>query len=262
MVWSEVFMLLILLARKDWRWVSEVRLNRKLFLSYLIVAVLISCNWFLYIWAVNNGFIVETSLGYFINPLINVLLGFFFLSERPRMLQWLAIALAATGVAYLTFVYGELPWISLFLAVSFAFYGLIKKHLQLGPLRGMTIETALLLLPAVGYLVFVEVKGTGALGHFSLKTDLLLVLAGVATGLPLLLFAAAAKNLSLTVLGIMQYIAPSIQFLLGVFVYNESFSTNQWVGFSFIWLALIIFTFEGLGRQHFGQRLKDHPSAR
>jgi chloramphenicol-sensitive protein RarD len=218
--------------------------TRRTLLIYVVAAVLISINWLTYVWAVNAGFIIETSLGYFINPLLSVLLGVIVLREKLRPVQWLPVFLAASGVIYLTVVYGKLPWIALTLAFSFGLYGLVKKLAPLGSLHGLTLETGILFVPALAYLLFNEFNGTGAFTHIGLSTDLLLIGAGVVTTIPLLLFASAARQIPLTVVGLLQYIAPTIQFLLGVLVYKESFDHTHLIGFSIVWIALIIFWVE------------------
>ena len=209
-------------------------------------ALLLSVNWFVYIWGVNAGFIVETSLGYFINPLVSVLMGVFFLGEQLRKGQWLAIALAGVGVIYLTVRYGALPWIALTLATSFALYGLIRKTAPLGSLEGLSLETALMFIPALGYLVYLESLGTAAFGHVDGLTTGLLMFAGAATAVPLLFFAAGARRTRLATIGILQYIAPTLQFLIGVLIYHEPFTADRLVGFGFIWLALFIYSGENI----------------
>ena len=193
-----------------------------------------------------NGYIVETSLGYLINPLLSVLLGVIFLRERLRPAQWIPIGLAALGVIYLTWTYGSLPWIALSLAFTFGIYGLVKKTSPLGSLYGLTLETGLVFVPALAYLIFVENAGRGSFGHTGIGSDLLLIGAGIVTTIPLLMFASAAKRIPLTMVGIMQYIAPTIQFLLGVFIYKEAFTTTKLVGFSMVWIALIVFWVESV----------------
>ena len=219
-------------------------------------------NWFVYIWGVNSGYVVETSLGYFINPLVNVALGVLFLKEKPRSLQWAAIGLAFIGVSALTYVYGRLPWIALTLAFSFGLYGLFKKIVVMGPLRSLALETSLLFFPALGYLFWASESGQGVFLNSSARVDSLLVLGGFITALPLLLFGAAAKNLSMTALGLMQYLAPTIQFMIGVFLYNEPFSKEQGLGFALIWTALALFTFDILKSAKRGRKKrKSFPAA-
>ncbi len=244
--WSLGFVLLLLLLRRRWNWLKTAVRTPRTVLLFFTSATLLSINWFVYIWGVNAGFIVETSLGYFINPLVSVLMGVFFLSEQLRRWQWLAIALAAAGVVYLTIHYGALPWISLTLATSFALYGLIRKTAPLGSLEGLTLETALMFLPALGYLIYLEVLGTAAFGHVDGLTTVLLGFAGVATAVPLLCFAAGARLIKLATIGILQYIAPTLQFLIGVFIYDEPFTLDRLIGFSLIWLALIIYSGENI----------------
>jgi chloramphenicol-sensitive protein RarD len=222
--------------------------NGRVVRLYMSAAILISVNWFVYVWAVNHGYILETSLGYFITPLVNVLLGVVILGERLRRFQWVAVALATAGVAYLTFIYGDPPWIAIALAVSFGTYGLIKKKAPLGSVPGLTIETGLLFLPAVVYLAVAEVRGTGAFGHVDLPARTLIAAAGPVTTLPLIFFAAAVQRVPLSAIGILQFIAPTIQFVLGTVVYREPFSRQQLVGFALVWSAVVVFGIEGLTR--------------
>jgi chloramphenicol-sensitive protein RarD len=246
MVWSLAFVALALAYKRRWDWLRPALHNKRTLLTFLVTGAVLSLNWFTYIWAVNAGFIVETSLGYFINPLVNVLLGVIFLGERMRGWQWTAVALAAFGVLYLTIRYGSLPWIALTLAFSFGFYGLLRKTAALEALEGLGLETAVLFFPALSYLVYLEIAGKGAFGHAAGATSLLLVLAGVITAVPLWLFALGARRVTLVTLGLLQYIAPTIQFLIGVFIYGESFSGGQMIGFGLIWLALLLYSVEGL----------------
>lgn len=242
--WSFLMLVAVIFASGQWaRFRSS--LSRRVIGIYLVAGVLLSVNWLIYVWGVNAGHIVETSLGYFINPLLSVLLGMIFLGERLRPAQWFPLGLATAGVIYLTLTYGALPWIALSLAFTFGVYGLVKKMAPLGSLYGLTLETGLVFLPALGYLLFVETSGQGALGHNGLLSGLLLVGAGAVTTIPLLMFASAAKRIPLTMVGVMQYIAPTLQFLLGVLVYREPFTTSQLIGFSLVWIALIVFWAEG-----------------
>ena len=216
---------------------------------YAVAALLIGVNWFIYVWAVNHGLVVETSLGYFITPLINVLLGVVVLRESLRRWQWAAVAIAAVGVAYLTAVYGAVPWIAIALAVSFGTYGLVKKRAPMASLPGLTLETGILFMPAVGFLAVAEWRGIGAFGHAGMLPTALMAGAGVVTTIPLLLFATAVRQIPLSVIGILQFIAPTIQFLLGVFAYREPFSRSQLAGFSLVWLALAVFAIDGIAAQ-------------
>jgi len=244
-IWSFLLLigvLLLLRQGKDFR----VGLNRRVLLIYAIAAVLIGINWLTYVWAIGAGFIVETSLGYFINPLLSVLMGVIFLRERVRPLQWIPIGLATAGVLYLTFAYGALPWIALTLAFSFGLYGLVKKTAPLGSFHGLTLETGILFLPALGFLLYSEFSGGGAFLHTDQITDLMLFGAGAVTVIPLLLFASAARRIPLTTMGVLQYMNPTMQFLLGVLVYHEPFNQHRLVGFAIVWAALILYGVEGL----------------
>ncbi len=248
-IWSFAFLFLAVLVGKNWRDFRASLQNRKVIAVYFTAAILIGINWLTYVWAVNAGFIVETSLGYFINPLLSVSLGVLFLRERLRPLQWLPIGLATLGVAYLTFAYGRLPWIALVLAFSFGLYGLVKKIAPLGSVYGLTLETGILLLPALSYLAIQEATGQAAFLRANTITNGLLVGAGVVTTIPLLMFASAAHRIPLTMIGLMQYLAPTLQFLLGVLVYKEPFSATQAIGFGVVWVALVIFWLESWAAQ-------------
>ena len=245
-IWCFIFLIVLILYRKEWRDFLGAISNRKTLLFGVLAAVLLTINWLTYIWGVNNGFIVETSLGYFINPLVSVVLGVVFLRENLRPFQWIAVSIAALGVLYLTISYGALPWIALALAFSFGSYGLAKKTSSLNSLKGLTLETGILFIPMAAFLVFSEIQGVGVFGHKPFSLSLLLALTGVVSGVPLLLFGGAAQRINLTTLGILQYIAPTCQFLIGVLLYREPFTLSRFIGFSIIWLALIIFTTEGV----------------
>jgi chloramphenicol-sensitive protein RarD len=242
--WSFVLLIAVILLTKQWKEFRAAALRPKVIGIYAIAGVLLTVNWLVYVWGVNAGFIVETSLGYFINPLISVLLGVLFLRERLRTMQWVPIGLAAAGVIYLAVTYGRLPWIALSLAFSFGFYGLVKKLAPLGSLYGLTLETALVFPAALLYLAIVGLNGTGAFLREGLSTELLLIGTGVVTSVPLLMFASAARQIPLTMIGVLQYIAPTFQFLIGVFLYHEPFDHSRLIGFSLVWLALIIFWVE------------------
>jgi chloramphenicol-sensitive protein RarD len=241
--WSFLLLMAVIFVTRQWT-AFRASLNQRTFLIYFVAALLIGVNWLTYVWAVNADFIVETSLGYFINPLLSVLLGVVILREKLRPLQWLPIVLAAAGVIYLTVTYGQLPWIALTLAFSFGFYGLVKKIAPLNSLFGLTLETGLLFLPALVYLSFVGVDGTGVFLRAGLTSDLLLFGAGVVTTIPLLMFASAARQIPLSMMGVLQYIAPTLQFLLGVLVYKEPFDQTRLIGFGMVWIALLIFWVE------------------
>jgi chloramphenicol-sensitive protein RarD len=244
-IWSFVFVTLITLISGRWVDFKESIHDRKKIWPYILTAILLSINWFTYVWAVNAGYILEASLGYFINPLVSVLLGVVFLKERLRIWQWVSVSLAFVGIVYLTWRYGSLPWIGLTLAFSFAFYGLIKKKASLNSIQGITLETGIMGIPAFGYLLVLEIAGNGAFGNQPPWVLVLLVLAGVVTGLPLLMFGAAARLIPLSTLGFLQYIAPTLQFLIGLVVYQETFSPEMLAGFGLIWVALLVFSFEG-----------------
>ena len=246
MIWSLVFVAVILTVQKDWRWLGLVLRNRRTVVTYTVAAVLLSVNWGTYIWAVNAGYVVEASLGYFINPLVNVLLGVALLGEKLRAGQVVAVVLAGLGVVYLTVSYGSLPWISLVLAFTFGLYGLIKKTAALESMHGFSLETLVLFLPALVYLLYREAAGVGAFVHLGLVPTLLLILAGPVTSVPLLLFGYAARRVPLSMLGFLQYIAPTLQFILGVFVYIEPFPPARLVGFCIIWVALLVYSLEGV----------------
>jgi chloramphenicol-sensitive protein RarD len=254
--WSFILLVAFILLTKQWQDFRSTALNSwKTLGIYLIAGVLLTINWLVYVWGVNAGFIVETSLGYFINPLLSVLLGVIFLRERLRLTQWIPVIIAAIGVIYLTFVYGRLPWIALSLAFSFGFYGLVKKLAPLGSLYGLTLETGIVFPAALIYLAVVEFNGTGAFLHDSALVDIFLIGAGVVTTIPLLMFASAAKQIPLTVVGLLQYIAPTLQFLIGVFIYKEPFDKSHLIGFAIVWVALIVFWMEN----YFARRMPVEP---
>jgi chloramphenicol-sensitive protein RarD len=243
--WSFIMLMIVILGTGQWS-TFRSKLTWRMLAVYMITGLLLSVNWLVYVWGVNAGFVVETSLGYFINPLLSVMLGVVFLREKLRLAQWLPIGLAAFGVVYLTKAYGSLPWIALSLAFTFGTYGLLKKISPLGSLYGLTLETGMVFIPALAYLIFVDAQGQGAFLHAGFKADFLMVGAGLVTIVPLLMFASATRRIPLTMIGIMQYLTPTMQFLLGVLVYKEPFTTSKLVGFSIIWLALIIFWVEGV----------------
>jgi chloramphenicol-sensitive protein RarD len=246
-VWSFLALLTLVVIRRELAPLRHSAQPRNLVL-YAIASALLAANWLTYIWAVNDGRIVETSLGYFINPLVSVMLGVVFLGERLRRPQWLAVALAATGVSYLTWQHGALPWVSLVLAGTFGLYGLLKKQAPLGPLHGLTLETGLLWLPALLYLIAAPPDRLGQLAQADARTLLLLLLSGPITSLPLLLFSAAARSISLSSIGILQYLAPTCQLLIGIAIYHEPFDSARLVGFTLIWAALAVFSAEGIWR--------------
>lgn len=247
-VWSFILLFLAILITRKWKNFLAA-FTAKIVRIYLLAAVLIAVNWLVYVWAVNAGYIVETSLGYYINPLFSVLLGVIFLGERLRPAQWIPIGLAGIGVAYLTYSYGSLPWIALTLAFSFGLYGLVKKTAPLSSFYGLTLETGLLFIPALIYLIYSDAVGHGAFLHSGKKADFFMIGAGVVTTFPLLLFATAARRLPLSVLGVLQYINPTMQFIIGVFLFKESFTHNRLIGFCLVWTALVLFWMEGVYRR-------------
>ncbi|MFI0923190.1 EamA family transporter RarD [Streptomyces sp. NPDC021012] len=246
MVWSLLFVAVALLALRRWSWLPELlRSPRKLGLIALAAAV-ITVNWGLYIWSVNTGHVVEASLGYFINPLVTIALGVLVLKERLRPAQWTAVGIGLFAVVVLAVGAGRPPWISLTLAFSFALYGLVKKKVNIGGLESLAAETAVQFLPALAYLVWLGTRGTLAFGHHGAGHTALLAATGIVTAAPLICFGAAAIRVPLSTLGLLQYLAPVFQFLLGVVYFHEAMPAERWVGFSLVWLALTILTWDAL----------------
>ncbi|MFC6039186.1 EamA family transporter RarD [Paenisporosarcina macmurdoensis] len=245
-IWAFVFTLLfVVLMRSSKLLIVDIRAlwkNQKAFWGLFFASALISANWFLYIWAVNNNHLVETSLGYYINPLISVLLGIIFLKERLTTAQKLAVVIAFIGVIVLTISYGRFPWLAIVLAISFAIYGLMKKTIPLDAVRGLTIETLFIVPFALIYYLYLFVTGKAIMFHNDIQTDILLVLTGAATAIPLVLFAKGAQRMPLYMIGFLQYIAPTCMLFLGVIIYGETFNAIDLLSFSLIWLALILFT--------------------
>ncbi len=244
MIWSLLFLLAVLALRRRWDWVQVICQQRRLRLTYLTSAILLAANWGIYVWAVQINRVVEASLGYFINPLVSIALGVLVLRERLRPAQWLAIAIATAGVAWLTYSAGALPWIALALALSFGFYGLLRKQTPLGSFEALTVETLWMFLPALLWLSWLAGSNGGI--HHDTGLWLLLISTGVVTAAPLLFFGAATKRIPLTTIGILQYLAPTLQLLLGVLVYGEPFSSTQLIGFGVIWVALVVYTIDSL----------------
>lgn len=244
-VWSLVFVLGLLLVLRRWAWLRPLRQQPRVLGAFALSATLLVANWTVYVWAVQNDHVLDASLGYFILPLVNVALGFVFLQERPRLGQWVAVAVAAAGVLWLTVQAGRLPWVAVLLALTFGFYGLLRKVAPLGALEGLALETLLLAPFAVGLLAWWAWQGQGALVQGNATTLGWLVLAGPITAIPLLLFAAGARRVSMATLGLLQYIAPSMLLLLGVWLYGEAFEARRAVGFVLIWVALLVYSAEG-----------------
>ncbi|WP_041791033.1 EamA family transporter RarD [Rhodoferax ferrireducens] len=256
MVWSLVFLLCVLAVLKRWAWLRDLARQPRVLLAFAVSALLLSVNWSVYVWAVQNAHMVDASLGYFILPLVNVALGFAFWNERPRPGQWLAVAVAAAGVLWLTVQAGRLPWVALVLAITFGIYGLLRKLAKLGALEGLTLETLLLWPMAVGMLAWWAWHGQGALVQGDPATLGWLLLAGPLTAIPLLLFAAGARRIPMATLGILQYISPSLQMLLGVWLYGEAFEPARAIGFYLIWMALVLYSadsFWNARKQRFNQ---------
>ena len=247
-VWSVLLIAALLALRRQWAWLPQVLRQPRVLGVFAVSATLLSVNWLTYIWAVTNGHVVDASLGYFITPLVNVLLGYTLLRERPRRAQWVALALAALGVAWLTVQAGRLPWIALLLAATFGCYGLLRKVATLGPLEGLALETVLLTPFALLALMIWWRQGVGSFPAPDALTNVWLIALGPLTAVPLLLFAAGARRMPLTTLGLVQYLSPTLQFAIGVWAFQEPFTTARLAGFGCIWLALVIYSLEGWWR--------------
>jgi chloramphenicol-sensitive protein RarD len=245
-VWSVVFISLLLTGMRNWHFVRRLVHDRRLLLGITLAGVLIGVNWATYIIGVNSSRVVETALGYFITPLVVVLLGVTVQRERLRAWQWIAVGVGGAAVAVLTVDYGHLPYIALVLAASFGSYSLVKKRLSLPPAQGLFVESAVLALPALAYLGYLNVTGGAKFGHVSAGHTALMVLSGVATAVPLLMFAASANRVPLVGLGILQYVAPILQLACGVLIFHEPMPAARLAGFGLVWIALIIFTVDGI----------------
>jgi chloramphenicol-sensitive protein RarD len=254
-IWSFLFLIIVLVVQRHWNEFTAAVKKPRTFGILIPTTILLGFNWFIYIWAVNNDHILQASLGYFINPLINILLGMVFLKERLRRLQTVSLVLAGIAVLYLTFHFGEFPWIALSLAFAFGFYGLIRKVAPISSLVGLFVEMLFLSGPALAYILFLHSKGVGALFHISVKIDLFLMGTAFLTAFPLLLFTRGTRRLNLSSIGFLQYIAPSCMFMLGVFLYNEPLSSAQIFAFVVIWTALFIYSTDA-ARYY---RLTKHP---
>jgi chloramphenicol-sensitive protein RarD len=247
-VWCAVFVLAWLGLRRELGAVRAAFANRGVLLRLAATSLLISVNWLVYIWAVNHGHVIDASLGYFINPLVSVLLGIVVLHERLNRAQQVAVAIATGGVLYLTIVAGSLPWIALSLALSFGLYGLIRKVVAVEAVPGLAVETLLLTPVAGGYLLWCQAHGTNALGPSTVTIDVMLILSGLVTAMPLALFAFGARRIPLSTIGVIQYIGPSLQLLLGITMFGEPFPAVRALGFALIWLALLVYIGDGLLR--------------
>ena len=247
-LWCGVFVAGYLFVTQGRRWLRQALAGRHVGRMLIVSSLLISTNWGIYIWAVTHGRVVESSLGYFINPLVSVLIGVIVLRERLNRAQWTAIGIATLGVLWLTFRHGEVPWISLALAVSFAIYGLIRKLAAVDALPGLAIESLILFLPALAWLIWAQTQGAGAFAQGDFGRDALLILGGAVTALPLIGFAYGARRLPYSLVGVLQYISPSLQLLCGVLLLGEAFTREQAIGFGCIWLALILYAVDGWRR--------------
>ncbi|WP_405011931.1 EamA family transporter RarD [Kitasatospora sp. NBC_01539] len=253
MLWSLVAVVVMLLVQRRWAWIRPLLSQPRRLALVAGAAAVITVNWGVYIWGVNSGHVVETSLGYFINPLVTIAFGVLLLRERLRRAQWAAVGIGLAAVAVLAVGYGRPPWIALTLAFSFATYGLLKKKVALGGLESLALESAVMFPFAAVFLVHLQLQGTGSLGHQAGSTSAwahsgLLVVSGVITAVPLLCFGAAAVRVPLTTLGLLQYLAPVFQFLIGVTVFHESMPPARWAGFALVWAALAVLTFDALRR--------------
>ena len=253
-VWSLLFVGLLLTALRRWSLVPAAVTDRRTLLVLAAAAVLIAVNWLVFVYAVNSGHVVETSLGYFINPLVSVLLGVVIFGERLRALQWTAVGIATVAVVVLTVDYGRPPWIALSLAASFGLYGLMKKLVRVEAAPGLFVETALVLVPAAVFLVVLHVRGEGTAGSEGVGHTLLLVSSGIATAVPLLLFAGASHRVPLSTMGLLQYVTPLMQLALGVFVFSEPMPPARLAGFVIVWVALAVFSVDSLRQARAGAR--------
>ncbi|GIO10109.1 transporter [Brevibacillus reuszeri] len=248
-VWSVVFVAIIIVVTKRARKLRESVSGAKMVGALIVCSLLISANWLLYIWAVNNDQVMQTSLGYYMNPLITVLMGVIFLKEKMHVGQWVSLALASCGVLYITIQYGEFPWVALSLALTFAFYGLAKKLVKLEAIIGLAWETLFVAPIALAYLLMIQINGTETVSALAWWQVLLLTLAGVGTALPLYWFAQAAARLPLSMIGFIQYLSPTISLLSAIFLFHEPFTTTHMISFSLIWGALIIFTVSSIRKK-------------
>ncbi|MEY3579762.1 MAG: hypothetical protein RI984_866 [Pseudomonadota bacterium] len=243
--WSFIMLALILTVRHQWGWITSIKKNPRITAAFIASASMLAINWVVYIWSINQDRIVDASLGYFIAPLFNVLFGVM-LGERLRLWQWISVGLAATGVTWLTISAGQLPWIGLTLAFTFGLYGLLRKTASLGALEGLTLETLVMLPLSALFLLLPESGSSHAFINAGINTSLLLIAAGPVTAIPLLLFAYGARRIPLSLVGILQYIGPTIQLLLGIYLYNEAFSSTKLIGYGLIWCALGLYSIESL----------------
>ena len=252
-IWSFLVLLLLTARARDLHIVWRAMWSPSVVVLYAVAACAIATNWLIFVWAVSSNQIVEVSLGYFINPLLSVVLGMAVFHERLRRLQWISVAIATAGVIYLTASLGAVPWVALSLAASFATYSLVKKLAPLGPVQGLTVETGILFLPAAVYLVVQEIAGRGAFLHAGPLRNVLMLGAGPLTTLPLLMFAAGLRSIPLSLVGMLQYINPTLQITIGVMLYKEPFTAIQAIGFGLVWIALALFAIEGFASRRWPQ---------
>lgn len=262
-VWTAVFMVLVVMLTRKWKEVKQC--TPKEWMLVALAGVLVAVNWLVYVWSVNNGHVAEAALGYFINPLVSVLLGVIFLGESLSRLQAASVALAGIAVLVLTFVGGNFPFLALSLAFSFGFYGLVKKRIRLSATASLTAETLVVLPVALGYLLYLEAQGVGTFGHISVSHSLLLMSAGLVTALPLIFFGMATKVIPLSTIGIMQYLTPTIQMLMAVFLFEEQLEPVRWLGFVIIWISVALYIADVvLTRRRFrriSRTRSEHPEA-
>ena len=250
-VWSGLTLLPVIWWSRGWEAIRLAATRPRVMLRQAVAAVLVAANWLGFVWAVTHGRMIESSLGYFLTPLCSVLLGVALLGERLRPLQWVAVAVAAVGVGWIAAGSHHVPWIALFLAGTFSTYSLVKKTTALSAVPSLTLETLLLLLPALAFLAVEHAAGRGRFGHIGSRADLLLAASGLATATPLLCFATAARSIPLSTLGILQYLGPTLQFILGLALYREPFDRTRFIGFAIVWVALALFAIDGLRRRLF-----------
>ncbi len=245
-VWSLALLAVLMVRTGGFRELSALLRDPRAVATHLLSGTLLTLNWLVYVWGVNAGHVIETSLGYFLVPLVNVAAGRLVLHEHLRRLQWVAIGLAAAGVALMFWQAGRPPWIALVLAATWGGYSLMRKRSALGAIPGLAAETLLLAPLAVGFLVWREITGAGALGRVDVSTHLLILSAGIVTAVPLLLFGYGARRVRLTTLGLLQYLAPTVQLVIGIWVYHEPFTRQRLPGFAFIWAALALYTVDNV----------------
>lgn len=248
-VWSLLFVLVLIAVTRRWKTFRNIARDRRMMVILTCASVVIAFNWGGFIYGVTNGHVIETSLGYFINPLVTVLLGVFVLKETLRPVQWAAVGIGALAVVVLAVDYGRPPWIALLVAFSFATYGFLKKKANLNTFEGLGMETLILAPVALAFLITLELRSDLTFGHAGVGNVLLLIGTGVVTAIPLLLFGAAATRLTLTTIGLLQYLGPILQFIFGLWIFEEDMSSARWVGFMLVWLALVVFTADNLANR-------------